>query len=382
MQVLFVSVCVFVLSAASFLPQERPRHLFPIKVNGKMGFIDQTGRVVIEPRLNGAYEFSEGLAAAYVGEGQFDEGYIDQDGNVAIQPKFNIASEFSEGLAWAGIDPNRKPYKMGPLTLYTSQSTHSFDYEIGFIDKSGKWVIEPQFKRAGDFSEGLALVQTKEGKYGFVDATGNFVIQPTFEWAGSFSEGLAAVFNGRKYGYIDRSGRTVIKPHFTHALDFSGGLACVKIGGRTRRFFQGSQVIKTDRQDLRYGFVNKLGKIVVHLTASRCEPFSEGLARVEMNGKAGFIDNKGAVVISPDINAIGDFSEGLALVLLPGDKESFGFIDHAGTIVIRTNYSVVDDFKNGLAQFRQDDPERRNDIVYSRYGYIDKLGKVVWQPTR
>ncbi|HLA96099.1 MAG TPA: WG repeat-containing protein, partial [Pyrinomonadaceae bacterium] len=70
------------------------------------------------------------------------------------------------------------------------------------------------------------------------------------------------------------------------------------------------------------------------------------------------------------------------VVLLPGDKESFGFIDHEGKVVIRTNYSVVDDFNGGLAQVRQDDPQQGNDIVYSRYGYIDKTGKVIWTPTR
>ena len=31
--------------------------------------------------------------------------------------------------------------------------------KYGFIDKSGKVVIEPQFDYVGDFSEGLAKVQ-------------------------------------------------------------------------------------------------------------------------------------------------------------------------------------------------------------------------------
>ena len=40
--------------------------------------------------------------------------------------------------------------------------------KYGFIDKSGKVVIEPQFDLVFDFSEGLARVE-KDGKWGFID---------------------------------------------------------------------------------------------------------------------------------------------------------------------------------------------------------------------
>ena len=35
-------------------------------------------------------------------------------------------------------------------------------YKWGYIDKAGTMVIEPQFDRAGSFSEGLAAVKIKE----------------------------------------------------------------------------------------------------------------------------------------------------------------------------------------------------------------------------
>ena len=68
--------------------------------------------------------------------------------------------------------------------------------KYGFIDKSGKVVIEPQFDYAGlgisAFSEGLAQVK-KDGKYGFIDKSGKVVIEPQFDDADAFSEGLAVV---------------------------------------------------------------------------------------------------------------------------------------------------------------------------------------------
>ena len=46
--------------------------------------------------------------------------------------------------------------------------------KYGFIDKSGKMVIEPQFDNAEPFSEGLAQVE-KDGKLGFIDKSGKVV---------------------------------------------------------------------------------------------------------------------------------------------------------------------------------------------------------------
>ncbi|EDJ0203504.1 WG repeat-containing protein, partial [Campylobacter coli] len=50
----------------------------------------------------------------------------------------------------------------------------------GFIDKSGKIVIEPIFDDIWDFREGLAGVKLN-GKWGFIDKSGKIVIEPIFD---------------------------------------------------------------------------------------------------------------------------------------------------------------------------------------------------------
>ena len=93
----------------------------------------------------------------------------------------------------------------------------------GYIDRSGRIVINPQFEEAGDFSEGLARVKMG-GKWGYIDRTGRFLINPQFEEAGDFSQGLARVKLGGKWGYVDRRGEIVISPQFSEASDFSRSL--------------------------------------------------------------------------------------------------------------------------------------------------------------
>jgi len=117
--------------------------------------------------------------------------------------------------------------------------------EWGYQDKSGTYVIPPQFDRAEHFSEGLAVVQLKH-KFGYIDSTGRLVIPVKFTQAAPFSEGLALVYTtwgmnilgaeeGYTFfvraGYIDHSGKFVIKPrHVENAASFSQGLAAFKAG--------------------------------------------------------------------------------------------------------------------------------------------------------
>jgi hypothetical protein len=46
----------------------------------------------------------------------------------------------------------------------------------------------------------------QDGKYGYIDKTGKIVIKPQFDFAESFSEGLAWVSISGKDGYINKTG--------------------------------------------------------------------------------------------------------------------------------------------------------------------------------
>ena len=140
-----------------------------------------------------ANAFSEGLASVKI-NGKY--GFIDKSGNIVINPNFEDANAFSEGLAYVKING-----------------------KYGFIDKSGNIVINPNFEDANAFSEGLASVEIN-GKYGFIDKSGNIVINPNFEDANAFSEGLASVMINGKYGFIDKTGKIVITPQFDDVESF------------------------------------------------------------------------------------------------------------------------------------------------------------------
>lgn len=355
----------FICFFAIINPAQSNDALFAVTVNGKQGFINKIGKIVIEPEfLQCSYQsrFVDGLAVICTKESD-KAGFIDKTGNFVIEQKFSDARNFSEGLA---------------AVYFGEYGLHRGFDKAGFIDKTGKLIVEPIYDDVIDFSEGLAAVR-KNGKSGFIDKLGKVVVPLQFDYAFSFADGLAAVFVNGKYGFIDRTGKIVIEPQFIEAKSFSEGLATVKIGGVTKapyRYGTFQEIEAIGKIETKYAFINKKGKIVYSFTARRAGSFSNGLAAIEALDGFGFINKKGKFTIQPNLpgtfGMIPYFSEGLSLTVLKDNK--IGFIDKTGKVVIKTEYQYANDFENGLAQVCEQ--------VINTCGYIDKTGKVIWSPTK
>lgn len=140
--------------------------LEPYKNNGKYGFVDKGGNVVISCQWKYACDFSEGLAKVEDDNGKL--GYIDKSGCLVIPCQWNNANSFKDGLACV-MDNNGK---------------------YGYINKSGDVVIPCQWKDADSFSEGLARFKNDNGYYGFIDKNGNVVIPCLWKYTGNFRDDL------------------------------------------------------------------------------------------------------------------------------------------------------------------------------------------------
>lgn len=97
---------------------------------------------------------------------------------------------------------------------------------------------------AGALSEGLAPVETEQG-WGFVDATGRIVIEPRYMWVNGFREGRAEVQTLDGMGLIDKQGRYVIEPRYDIVdYDPTTGNSQVRLGDEWALFdYSGRQVV-------------------------------------------------------------------------------------------------------------------------------------------
>lgn len=352
-----------VLPTVSQAQQQTAGDLFPIYRDGKLGFIDKTGKIVIQPQYNAGDGFSDGLARVLVGDKTV---FIAPSGQVVLQPEFDSVQNFSEGLAVVNtgevVDTHTriaiKKGKWGYINqkgrlIIPLRFTHADAFSeglaavnhgdrSGFIDRRGKMVFEFPFDASFGFQEGFALVrQNKDQSFYFLDKTGKRLTTPAIEDARPFSEGLAAVRIGGKWGYIDKAGKVVIEPQFIEAGDFREGLAPAEVP------------VDIDQE-------------------KPCVTSPEG-SSYRVSKKYGYIDKTGKMVVPPLFESAGPFVDGLANV---HNCEQASFVDMTGKTIITSQFQYAMPFWNGLAEVEI------GDSTGLRRGYIDRTGKFIWQPTK
>ena len=230
------------------------------------GLCDAKGSIIISPKYDDVLDFSEGFAAVNLGAQHIGFtpwrhggkwGFINTRGEVVVPLQFESVHSYSEGLAQVTNDKRAKFIDRSAKTVLEIGDSHVGDFRAGvaplYVDKSDHWdtdFIDRKGKKqftiegyASEYCEGLALVSVHQKSggdlYGYIDRQGKFVIEPKFIEAHSFSEGLAGVAlkkaarwqRGEEWGYIDKTGALKIEPKFNETRDFRNGLAAVHIGG-------------------------------------------------------------------------------------------------------------------------------------------------------
>jgi len=338
-----------------------------IKKEISNAYINKEGHVVLKTTFQNVGAFSEGLAAV---EREGKVGYIDKSGKIVLAPKYIIhkAVEYACGTrgsidTYLALELPDCAFSEGLAAVRLAQNQQGRNW--GYIYKSGKIAIPPQFDEAGCFREGLAPA-VLGGKLGFIDKTGQFIIEPRFGCQikdnglalpkdSYFSEGLAAVtLCGKGCTYVNRMGKLIMPLQFHDINAFSEGVALVsKRKNQHLTKLPDGTLIKVGGKDEWY-FINKSGKQCIKGKFYGGKSFAQGLAPVCVcKGpycKWGFIDKNGRFVIKLKFEGADSFSCGLTSVCLKG---KFGCIDRKGNLVIKPQYDWPVVFSEGLAAVKQ-----------------------------
>ena len=237
-----------------------------VKKQGKTIFTDKKGKELFEVSGD-AWPVGGGLIA-FMKNGRM--GFVDRQGIVIIQPIYHCDVNWRDQQFEERITPVSKLMPNGKD-------------KFGFIDISGKTVVDFQYDWAEQFFDGLAMV-VKDGKYGYINTAGEVVIPLEFDGAEHFSEGLAAMKVNGSWGFMDTSGKIVIDPHYLP-----------RIWGSPMIFCEGLAAVRTETGT---GFINKSGEMVVPAVYSSAEDFAYGLARVGSLSNPDYVNKRGEVIWS------------------------------------------------------------------------------------
>jgi hypothetical protein len=310
------------------------------------GYSDLKGELIIDAKYKKCIAFSEdGLAAIY--DAKLKQFYfIDLKGETLptevkdfkLYEIFGFGMKgFEDGFApvkidekWGYINTSGKlaiPARYDKMTAFnTGYASVQKDEKFFIVDENGNEIpVEaPGLVDLNNFSELLASFKTADDQVGFVDGSGKVVIQAKFKAAGDFHGGMAwAKNNSEKVGYINAQGEWVLEPQFDVGknYDHESDLARVKTGDK-------------------WAYVNKAGEILYMNDSDLFEDFSNGLARGKKNDKFGFFNTKGEWAIEPQFDGARDFKNGYASVR---KGELWGVIDKTGNWIIQPKFEDIKD---------------------------------------
>lgn len=129
--------------------------------NDGWAYIDTLGNVILRPFIfdNGPDYFHQGLAR-YVDDGKM--GFFDETGKIIIPAYYSFANPFYE---------DRAAVCFGCHKEYLGEHYTMVGGKWGFINRNGEMVIDARYEDVSDFKDGEA--QVKLGKWFTIDASGN-----------------------------------------------------------------------------------------------------------------------------------------------------------------------------------------------------------------
>lgn len=305
--------------------------------DGKIGYLNKSGKVAIPFVFDDAFSFQNGVAKVEKGNKKYR---IDKNGNEIAQASFEYGAynsvksvdsynNFQDGRAivfkdrkFGAVNMNREI--VIPLEY---KELYSFSDSVAWATNDGrKWVALDvngsvlftlnNASRPRSFSEGLAVVTTKSKnhvKHGFINKKGDMVLtisEGEYPRAESFNEGLAPIYEKEGCGFIDMTGQIAIPTKYLRLTSFHNGFARVL------------------NKDYKWGVINKKGEIVLPFVYGEFSDNEEGLIKANKNNKYGWLNSNYEVVIPIKYDVADDFSEGLARVELFNVGQ--GFVDKYG----------------------------------------------------
>lgn len=272
------------------------------------------------------------------------------------------------------------------LNFSLSQENHTPLFRIyenglyGYIDSTGRIVIPPKYKGAGEFSEGLAPVR-QNGLYGYINTLDEMIILPQFEYAEPFFEDAAIVYNNGSPLYINKFGKQM--------FDCSGYK-------KITNFINGRAFVYTKSK--KNGVVSKNGKLIIDTIYFSITPFNDGVAVVQKinpdstkSNLYGVVDTNGNIIVTlGKYSRIENYYNGFAYVSKRENNEqkTEGFIDSKGNLLFlfqaseNSIYGVKPYVSDSIiiCEFKKQkiDTEPQLYQTASYYGIMDINGKVIY----
>jgi len=367
--VYFIGVCFGMFSVAMCEGSEQNRHVFPVARDGKIGFIDQNGNLLLP------CEYS-----MYTQPEMRDS---------AREFRFRQAEVIANDLSLEDMDERNTHGYFCYLPQFCTNHDRIIPIvkngKVGFLHESGTVLVEPRYTGASFFSCGRAWVSDENGKYLFLDKTGK-ILMDEIEDAG-FHGGihgkheicwgpttrLCPIKKDGKWGCMDWSGKLVIPCRFdkispigdsslvtVYTKEAGQSLLVQRVADRNGNIYDCTFVYRLDEENF--------------------------LLRNRQTGGCRIFNEKKGWTTSQEYKDVGMLSEGLFYFQDPKTGK-YGYMDENENVVIPPRFCIAYNFRNGLALVGMEGEglvmmtDSAGFPLMGKFGYINKAGEFVWKPS-
>jgi hypothetical protein len=308
MKSLLLLSIAFALSANASAQKLEPA-LIQTMGGEKIGYKNPAGQVVIKPRFEEANVFLNGYATVRIA-GRW--GMIDSTGREILPLKYRELDYFVEGLAGASLDGKK----------------------FGFVNTTGTVVIPFTFDGVGSFSEGRATAIMGR-KCALINKKGALLTPYKYQGIEEMQGGIARVLlkndspDGVEYshywGFIDANGREISKlscyGYSSKNIGNGYAIACIEM----------PEAQRTQYTHFASALLDKTGRVVIPFSAGyNFDSWTAKYLQVQKGFPHGVVDYTGKVVLAPNFWRITDFvygEDGKSLAQAFTSEQDFFYID-------------------------------------------------------
>ncbi len=234
-------------------------------LSDKRGYINtDTGKIVIDAKdncYNKAWVFSEGVAAV-MKEGKI--GFINTKNEVVIPFQFDYTDKC-------------RMYDFGYIFHNGHCAIPNKDGDLGLIDLSGKWIVEPEYDEIwSPNSHGYRII-IKDNNYGILDSAGTIKYPVEYSYISAISEGFVLAKNGHmwKVDFEDNIVQPFLFDDTSHLYYPTGYNDCDEI------VYELSDYVQYEVTN-RYGIMNRItGEVITPAIYSGINMLSKRVFRVQ-----------------------------------------------------------------------------------------------------
>jgi hypothetical protein len=416
MRILKTLSFLLTLTIGNIALAQTPEVWYPVYKNGKQGFINKTGEMVVDPSLEQqAYydlentiepvvvaKLSDGLFYAYTRAGKFlmEQGfkriYIDTTHKlmrctIMQEEKNKYASFGDDKIEW---------YNYKGEKLFNKQFTCGFfncgypfinglwkfnqNEKCGLMNQKGEIVVQPKYNDVLVTGKKFHVVNIKNDKgqnlATILDTKGKELFKPIYKDISKISsQGLAFANTGTHWAVINTSGKVVTSLKQLRLCYVYGNLL----------LNEKNVAVVQDTITKKFGLVNERGQIIIQPTYDGVSNFYDkdififnkggekrsGTSWNERYGGTWVMVNAAGKELFKPIAAteVTGLSEGLAIINI---NDKYGYCNTKGKIVIEPQFKDrPQSFSFGLARLYG---PAGNSFSTKPIGYVNAEGKIVW----